>query len=64
MLGCADKAGSVRFPSGSARRHVASVVKEPNMGYTPADLLKQEAIVDLGEDSVKYTDLATEVTSS
>ena len=36
----------------------------PNMGYTPADLLKQETIVDLGEDSVKYTDLATEVTSS
>jgi spermidine/putrescine transport system substrate-binding protein len=36
----------------------------PNMGYTPADLLKQETIVDLGEDSVKYTDLATEVTAS
>jgi spermidine/putrescine transport system substrate-binding protein len=36
----------------------------PNMGYTPADLLEQEAIVDLGEDSVKYTDLATEVTAS
>jgi spermidine/putrescine transport system substrate-binding protein len=36
----------------------------PNMGYTPADLLQQETIVDLGADSVKYTDLATEVTSS
>jgi len=36
----------------------------PNMGLTPAELLQQEAIVDLGEDSVKYTDLATEVTSS
>ena len=36
----------------------------PNMGLTPTDLLKQEVIVDLGEDSVKYTDLATEVTSS
>ena len=36
----------------------------PNMGLTPADLMKQEVIVDLGEDSVKYTDLATEVTSS
>lgn len=36
----------------------------PNMGMTPADLLKQEVIVDLGADSVKYTDLATEVTSS
>lgn len=36
----------------------------PNMGMSPADLLKEEALVDLGEDSVKYTDLATEVTSS
>jgi spermidine/putrescine transport system substrate-binding protein len=36
----------------------------PNMGLTPTDLLKQEVIVDLGADSVKYTDLATEVTSS
>ena len=36
----------------------------PNMGMTPADLLKQEVVVDLGEDSVKYTDLATEVTSN
>jgi len=36
----------------------------PNMGLTPTDLLKQEVIVDLGQDSVKYTDLATEVTAS
>lgn len=36
----------------------------PNMATSPADLLKQEVVVDLGEDSVKYTDLATEVTSS
>ncbi len=36
----------------------------PNMGMTPAELLQGEAIIDLGEDSVKYTDLATEVTSS
>jgi spermidine/putrescine transport system substrate-binding protein len=36
----------------------------PNMGLTPTDLLQQETIVDLGADSVKYTDLATEVTSS
>ena len=35
----------------------------PNMGMTPADLLKQEAIVDLGEDNSKYTKIATEVTS-
>ena len=36
----------------------------PNMGMSPADLLKQEVVVDLGEDSVKYTDLATEVTAN
>ena len=36
----------------------------PNMGMSPTDLLKEEVVVDLGEDSVKYTDLATEVTSS
>jgi spermidine/putrescine transport system substrate-binding protein len=36
----------------------------PNMGLTPTDLLQQETIVDLGADSVKYTDLATEVTAS
>lgn len=35
-----------------------------NMGMTPADLLKQETVVDLGADSTKYTDIATEVTSS
>ena len=30
---------------------------------TPTDLLKQEAIVDLGEQSSEYTKIATEVTS-
>lgn len=42
----------------------ALVPSFPNMGLTPTDLLQQEAIVDLGEDSTKYTTLATEVTSS
>jgi spermidine/putrescine transport system substrate-binding protein len=36
----------------------------PNMAMTPADLLKEESVVDLGADSVKYTDLATEVTAN
>lgn len=36
----------------------------PNMGMTPSDLLKEEAIVDLGDASAEYTKLATEVTSS
>jgi spermidine/putrescine transport system substrate-binding protein len=35
----------------------------PNMGMTPAELLKEEAIVDLGEQSSAYTKIATEVTS-
>ena len=36
----------------------------PNMGYTPAELLKGEVVLDLGTDSKLYTDLATSVTSS
>ena len=35
-----------------------------NIGMSPADLLKQEAEVDLGLDSSKYTKIATEVTSN
>jgi len=36
----------------------------PNMGLTPAELLKGEVVLDLGTDSKLYTDLATSVTSS
>jgi spermidine/putrescine transport system substrate-binding protein len=36
----------------------------PNMGLAPADLLKQESLVDLGEAGPMYTEIATEVTSS
>lgn len=36
----------------------------PNMGLTPTELLEQETIVDLGDKSVEYTKLATEVTAS
>ena len=36
----------------------------PNMNMSPADLLKMEAEVDLGNNSSAYTKLATEVTSS
>ncbi len=42
----------------------AMFAQYPNMAMSPTDLLQQESVVDLGEDSVKYTDLATEVTSS
>jgi spermidine/putrescine transport system substrate-binding protein len=33
----------------------------PNMAMSPADLLKQEAIVDVGDFSTEYTRLATEI---
>lgn len=36
----------------------------PNMGTTPAELLKGESLVDLGEAGPMYTKIATEVTSS
>lgn len=35
----------------------------PNMAMTPAELTKEEAIVDLGDKSSEYTKIATEVTS-
>jgi spermidine/putrescine transport system substrate-binding protein len=35
----------------------------PNMGITPAELLKGEGIVDLGKASALYTRIATEVTA-
>ena len=36
----------------------------PNLGMTPAELLKQESLVDLGDAGPTYTKIATEVTSS
>ena len=36
----------------------------PNMGMTPADLLKEEGIQDLGDAGPMYTKIATEVTAS
>ena len=36
----------------------------PTLAETPEQLVKGEGMVDLGEDSVKYTDLVTKVTSS
>jgi spermidine/putrescine transport system substrate-binding protein len=35
----------------------------PNMGITPTELLKNEALVDLGKASALYTRIATEVTA-
>ena len=55
-----------KVPNKAAMDKVGAALAEsfPNMGMTPADLLKQEAIIDLGEKSSAYTKLATEVTSS
>ena len=39
-------------------------VTYPNMLMTPADLLKQENLLDLGTSGPMYTKIATEVTSS
>jgi spermidine/putrescine transport system substrate-binding protein len=36
----------------------------PNLGMTPEELLQGEELVDLGDDTVKYTDIVTEVTAS
>jgi spermidine/putrescine transport system substrate-binding protein len=36
----------------------------PNMAITPAELLQQEGLVDLGEAGPVYTQIATEVTAS
>jgi len=39
----------------------ALIEQFPNMGISPADLLKEEGIIDLGEFSTEYTRLATEI---
>ena len=42
-----------------------SLVKTyPNLGMTPAELLEQEELVDLGDAAPMYTEIATEVTAS
>ncbi len=54
-----------KVPNASAMEAVAGLAADfPNMGMTPAELLKGEALVDLGEAGPMYTKIATEVTSS
>ena len=54
-----------KVPNKAAMEQVASLADTyPNMGLTPADLLKQESLIDLGEAGPMYTEIATEVTSS
>lgn len=55
-----------KVPNKGAMDLVGATLAEsfPNMGVTPADLLKGESLVDLGEAGPLYTKIATEVTSS
>lgn len=54
-----------KVPNAPAMEAVAGLATDyPNMGLTPADLLKGESLVDLGEAGPMYTEIATEVTSS
>ncbi|MDA2986150.1 MAG: spermidine/putrescine ABC transporter substrate-binding protein [Actinomycetota bacterium] len=54
-----------KVPNAPAMEAVAGLAADfPNMGYTPAELLKQEGLIDLGEAGPMYTEIATEVTSS
>ncbi len=41
----------------------ALVALYPNMGITPAELLKEEGLIDLGKASSLYTEIGTEVTA-
>ncbi|MFD0522954.1 polyamine ABC transporter substrate-binding protein [Paractinoplanes durhamensis] len=42
----------------------ALIKKYPNLGTTPAELLKGETLVDLGEGATTYSRIVTEVTAS
>ena len=55
-----------KVPNKSAMNAVGTTLAKtyPNMGLTPADLLKGEGLVDLGEAGPMYTKIATEVTGS
>jgi spermidine/putrescine transport system substrate-binding protein len=54
-----------KVPNKPAMEQVAALAETfPNMGLTPADLLKGESLVDLGDAAPKYSEIVTEVTSS
>lgn len=52
-----------KVPNEAAMKLVdpGTIAAFPNLGMTPAELLAQETIVDLGEFSPEYTRLATEI---
>lgn len=51
-------------PEAMAMLDPALVEQFPNLAMTPAELLGGEQLVDLGEDTLTYTDIVAEVTSS
>lgn len=54
-----------KVPNKAAMDKVAGELSKtyPNLAMTPAELLEQESLVDLGEFAPEYTRIATEVTS-
>lgn len=51
-------------PEAMAGLDPALVEQFPNLGMTPAELLEQEQLVDLGDAQATYTQIVTEVVSS
>lgn len=51
-------------PEAMAMLDPALLEQFPNLAMTPAELLGGEQLVDLGEDTLTYTDIVAEVTSS
>jgi spermidine/putrescine transport system substrate-binding protein len=53
-------------PNEAAAELIPAELKEqfPQLDVTPEELAENEALVDLGEDSTKYTELTTDVTAS
>ena len=53
-------------PNEAASALVPAELKEqfPQLDVTPAELAENEGLIDLGEDSTKYTELTTDVTAS
>jgi spermidine/putrescine transport system substrate-binding protein len=53
-------------PNEAASALVPAELKKqfPQLDVTPAELAENEGLIDLGEDSTKYTELTTDVTAS
>ena len=51
-------------PDAMAMLDPALLEQFPNLAMTPAELLEQEQLVDIGEATLDYTDIVAEVTAS